>query len=500
MVNRAATFALAATLSMPAAWAQSGYRINDLSAPQVLSNPIASQLEEQLKTLQSSLRQRATSVELQQTMEAGLLNNPELAAAYAQIQGQQWNLIAVRRQWYPTARAGTIPYALGQIFNTTTQSASPPSADLTNYNNRTDAGMVNLNLGWTFFDPSRGANINAASESLKRQQLLFDVSARNLTLQIQDSYFALQEQQQLISSYEEILAATNRQVAATEAQFNSGLVSIADVEQIRTQQYSNLTALINAYRQLINASAQVARIMALPPGELVLPAEQLIPMGSWDESLESTIEQALKLREEIKASLAQAASFSWQATSLFNNYWPRFNIGASGSYSSFNRTSGLPGDSVSANSRSLVWDGGVGVGFTWQLFDGGISAADAENRKALARAAMDQAANDRLQITQEVEQNYSDYLTNQLALESTKAQANSARAAATAVRARFAAGVTDMASVVQILNLALNAANYYATAVRGYNRAVAGLYRSSARWPATSKQLLQQRVQQLQQR
>jgi len=496
-----AVAALLGSSADPAALAQNGYRINGISAPQVLADPLASKLQDQLNNLQATLKQRSQSASLQQALEAGLLNNPQLAAAYAQIQGQQWNLIAVRRQWYPTASAGSNPYALGQSFSTTTQSISlPPSSDQTTYSNATSVGGLGLNLNWTFFNPSRSANINAASESLKRQQLLFDVSARNLALQIQDSYFSLQEQQQLITSYEEILAATNREVATTEAQFNNGLVSIADVEQIRTQQYGTLTALINAYRQLINASAQVARTMALPPGALVLPAESLNPLGRWDEPLQATIEQALKLREEIQASLAAAASSSWQATSLFNSYWPSFSVGASGSYGSSNTTSGFPGDSVSVNRRNLNWNGGVGVGFTWQFFDGGIAAAQAEASKAVARQAKDQAALDRLNVTQEVEVSYANYLTSLLALESTKAQASSARAAATAVQARFAAGVTDMASVVQTLSRAISSANEYANAVRTYNSAVAGLYRSSARWPAETQPLLKQRVEQLKQR
>ena len=58
----------------------------------------------------------------------------------------------------------------------------------------------------------------------------------------------------LIEAYGEILKATTRQVQTTEAQFNNGLVSIADVEQIRTQEFATLSTLITAYRQFIDAS------------------------------------------------------------------------------------------------------------------------------------------------------------------------------------------------------------------------------------------------------
>ena len=492
--------ALTTIAATPLALAQSGYRIHGIAAPQVVANPLAPKLLAQLSNLQNNLKQRAQSTSLQQALEAGLLNNPELTSAYAQIQGQQWNLIAVRRQWYPTASAGSNQYILSQTFRTTTQTSTLPGGDILEYSNSANVGAIGLALNWTFFDPSRGPSINAASESLRQQQLLFNVSARNLVLQTQDAYFNLQEKQQLIKAYEEILLSTNRQVAATEAQFNSGLVSISDVEQIRTQQYQNLGALINAYRQLIDSAALLAQAMALPPGTLALPSEELQTIGQWDDSLQNTIDQALKLREEIQASLAASASASWQATSLFNNYWPRFSAGASGAYGDRYTTVGLPGSSDNTNSRNFTWDGGVGVGFTWPFFDGGISAAQAEANKAAARQAKAQAAIDRLTVTREVESTYANYLTSLLAVETTKAQVQAARMAVTSVQARFAVGVTDMATVVLTLNQSLLAASDYATALRTHNTAIAGLYRSSARWPAGTQSLLEQRVQQLRQR
>ena len=185
-------------------------------------------------------------------------------------------------------------------------------------NSATTATNIGLTIGWTFFDPSRGSSINAASENLKRQQLLFDVSARNLVLEIQQVYYSLQEQRLLIEAYADILKATTRQVQTTEAQFNNGLINIADVEQIRTQQFATLSTLINAYRQFIDASSRLAQVIAMPPGALVTPSDGLQALGDWPEALQPTIEQALNLREEIKASLAEAASARWSATALFN--------------------------------------------------------------------------------------------------------------------------------------------------------------------------------------
>ena len=470
------------------------YRINGITAPQVRPDPLGTQLQNQLQTLKKDLERRSQSATLQQAIETGLLNNPNLAAAYNQIQQSQWTLIAARRQWYPTLNAttGSSSALLGQSFSTNT-GGGYNTFNTTTYSNTTGSG-VGLSLNWSFFDATRGPTINVASESLRQQQLLFDVSARNLVLQLQQAYFNLQQQRLLISSYDEILVNTDRQVRIAEAKFNNGLVSVAEVEQIRTQQYTTLSDLINLHRQLVDGAALLARAMALPPGTLVLPADALTAMGSWEVSLNDTIAQALRLREEIQASLAASASASWSATAAFNRYWPSFNLAATGGYGTTNATSGLPGISSTNNAINLNWNGGVGLGFSWQLFDGGINAAQAQANKAQARQLQNTAAVQRLTITQEVEQAYSAYLTSQLALQSTNAQALSARKSVLAAQERFNVGVADMTTVVQTLNAAINAANAYAAAVSAYNTAVASLYRTSAQWPTGSKSLLDQRV------
>lgn len=479
-----------AAICSPQVVARPIYRIDGIVAPQVDPNPLADHLKAELNNLREQLKARSQPVSLNMALEAGLLNNPQLAAAYAQIQGKQWNLIAVRREWYPNLTARSSPNLPGQNATTNTRKVKEGDAAKTTTSESITSVGARLDLNWTFFDPTRGPKINAAGENVLQQQLLFDVSARNLVLDIQQAYFRLQEDQQLIKAYEEILAGTSRQVQLTEAQFNNGLVSIADVEQIRTQQFSTLGTLIDSYRQLFDAAARLGQVMALAPGALALASETLSPLGQWDEPLQATIDQALILREEIQASLAAAASANWRATELFNRYWPKFNLGVGGGYVG----------TESKRTNTNAWDASVGISFTWNIFDGGISAAEAEAQRAAALQANDQAAESRLNVSREVEQSYTNYLLSLLAMQSSQAQSVSARKAATAVQDRFTVGVTDMTDVVQTLNQAIEAANAYAKAILSYNTAVALLYRNSARWPSGTEALLNQRTSTLRER
>jgi len=483
-----------------------GYRFRGVQAPQVKANPLVGDLEQQLKQLRDRWRERSVRVTLPAAIDQSLLHNPELAQAYAQIQQGQWNLIAVRRQWYPSVTAlgsGPAGGILGYSATSTGTTRSSAAGSETGNNSTTAEGVVPvLRLDWTFFDPSRGPQINAASESVRSQELLFNVAARNLVLQTQLAYFNLQEQEQLIRSYEEILSATTTQVSQAESLFNAGNASLADVEQIRTQQYQTLSLLIATYLGLIEASSSLARAMALPTGQLVLPEDQLELYGQWELPLNATIQQAQTLREEIQSSLALSISASWRASALLNRYWPRFSLVANGSYA-FNDTEILnhqSGVSRSESLRSSSWDGAVGFGFNWTLFDGGIAAAEAQANRYLERQYSDQAAVQRLQISQEVEQSYATYQTSRLAMLSSQAQAASARQAAIVVRERFNVGYADTTSVVQTLNQAITAANAYARSQREYNSSVASLYRASAQWPSEALSLRNQRVNRLRQR
>lgn len=480
-----------------------GYSFRGVQAPQVQPSPLADELELKLKQLRDQWRARSVRVSLTAAIEQSLLHNPELAQAYSQIQQGQWTLIAIRRQWYPTVSAFSGGPAGGLWgYHGSNGSFTTSNSDRrieTNETTRQQGVVPGLSLGWTFFDPSRGPQINAASESLRSQELLFNVAARNLVLATQLAYFNLQEQEQLIQSYGEILAATTTQVSQAESLFNVGNANLADVEQIRTQQFQTLSLLISTYLSFLDTSASLAKQMALPAGQLVFPEDQLGLYGQWDLPLDATIQQAQALREEIQSSLALSSSAGWRASALFNRYWPRFSLLASGSYvyNDFNATSRDSGFAASTSRVSSSWDGAVGVGFNWSIFDGGIAAAEAQASKALERQLSDQAAVQQLQISQEVERSYSTYEASRLALLSSREQAESARKAALAVRERFNVGYADTTSVVQTLNQAIVAANAYARAQRDYNSAVASLYRASAQWPQDTLALRDQRVNEL---
>jgi outer membrane protein TolC len=110
---------LCALALAPSVQADVIYRIDGVPRPQVRAQTLTKELEQQLSVLKAQLEERSQKASLDQALEAGLLNNPQLAVAYSQIQGQQWNLISVRRQWHPTHNISSSSYVPGQRYSTT---------------------------------------------------------------------------------------------------------------------------------------------------------------------------------------------------------------------------------------------------------------------------------------------------------------------------------------------------------------------------------------------
>jgi outer membrane protein TolC len=479
-----ASFAFLLLLQIPAL----SFSVNGRIAPRYTVNAAVVEVEQALDKLVENFKSRSRFVSLQQAIELALLNNPRLAIKYTTIQQSEWNLIAVRRSWYPD-----LEFSNKNLYNFF--SNNPPL----NIKNTTII-TPSIKLNWTFFDPSRAPNTNSSSEILRANQLLFNVEARDIVLQTQLAFFNLQEQQQLIKNYQGILNSTTEQVTVTVANFNAGTADISQVEQIRTQQLKTLNLLISSYKNLAQASAELAALITAPIGTMSLAAGELTLVGEWKESQAETIAQAERMREEIQASLAIASSFRWSATAIYNSYLPTLNATAAGNYESkstkYEYRYIRPVQSIERGGilDETNWDNRILLGFTWKVFDGGVKAAQAQAKQYSAQEYVDKAASQQLTVAKEVEIAYANYIAAKLALQTTRELVKSASNALIAVRARFNNGFSDMTSVVQAITQSIDASREQAKATKEYNDAVALLYRYSAQWPDGALTALNQRV------
>lgn len=464
------------------------------------------QIVKKLEQLQADVKAKSIIISIEDAIALGIKNNPELEIAFQEIQSLEWQLISEKRKWYPTLNLnGGQPFS-GYQWSTFVQNNYAPKQTNQGTGEDTKAAIktrsktyttqANVSAKWDFFDLSRQADINAAAESLKRQKLLFNVSARNLILEIQQSYYAIQSSAQLIDSFSDIYTINKQRLREFNERQRIGMVTVLDVEQTKSQLFQELNQLINYTEKYIAEAGRLAEKLALRPGRLAIPNEEAKPQGIWTQDLEQTIEEALRQREEIPVAIANAEAQEWEGIAALRRYLPIFSLQATGGLISNNGY-----NSVAANKNpsdqmmdSQNWDASIGIGFNWRLFDGGQNAARAQSQFAQSRKFLAKANKARLEITQEIQSSYSEMQTARIGIASAEQAYRSAEIAQEAARARFDIGVGDIVGVVQAIGLLSQAATQKSQSILVYNTSIAKLYRYSANWPMDSKSNVDQRI------
>lgn len=456
----------------------------------------------ELTRMKAQINDRAKKVSLDEAIYIGIRANPQLFQAFAAIQQYEWQLIASKRQWYPSFQLtnGT-PFAGIQwsSFVQNYQRKSTPSPEKVSKNSKLNELQPGATVNWNVIDLTRQPNINVADELLRQQKLLFDVSARNLILDIQQSYFSIQSTQQLIDSFSSIYEINRRHLDILQSQRSIGMGTVLDVQATRSQLFALLNQLVVYTRNYIEQSAVLAEAMALPEGSLAIPSDSAEARSDWNIPLDQSIELAKGQREEIMASLAAAEAAKWSGVAGLRSYLPVFQLVATGSLS-LNRGTETFADSVRNRNIEIPTtsqnsNGAVGLGFTWSIFDGGIQAANAQAAYAQSRQQRYQAAITQLQVIRQVRSSYSQLETSKVAIISAKQAYQAAKIAEQAAWARYSVGVGDITSVVQAFSLLATAAQQTSEATLSYNTAVAQLYRYAAIWPLNTQQEVKQQLQ-----
>lgn len=483
-----------------------GQEISTTTAFPANSDPTVP-IRQRLIALKKQVELNSVRRTLNECLQLGIQQNMQLAAAYATIQQQEYTLIGVRRQYLPTLNLTSLPPFLGAVQ--TQNSATQYQQVIVNPNGTTQvvnssvssSGFQNYNqfapyltFSWSFFQPSLLASINAQKAQVQRQRLAFDVTARSAVLSIQQAYFQLQASKLLIDSFERIYKINLEQVNYVQERQKAGLTNIGAVEQARAQLYAQMNQLINFYENYLQNAASLALAMNEPTDQIILPSDNLEAIGSWTKTLQDTVNQALSLREEIKGYLQSEAALNWNARAAMRQYLPTFMLQGF-YYGLYNKGKA---DSL-VNYETGYTFKALGLGVTWNIFDGGVAAAQSQAFKAESRNARYQADYEKYQVREQIKTAYAAYNTSILSLQNARANLDAANKTIEVNRARFTVGLADITSIVQSMQLLGQASEAYCNSLLQYNNAVAELYRYSAEWPKGVATPLAEKINQLKQ-
>ena len=465
---------------------------------------------DQLLELKRYIKEKGKRISLEEAIKTGVERNPKLQVAFAAIQDFEWQVIAAKRRWYPQLRLNNgTPFA-GYTWGTFIEDnygmrgrAFPPnnSPDPLFKSQQSQSFMMlpGASLEWNFFEPTRQPDINAANELLEKQKYLFAVSARNLILDIQQSYYRAQRSQQLIESFEAIYEINKLELETLRAGLADNTSTSLDVAQRQAQLFSQLEQLIGYADDFIRDTAELAELISAEAEQLAIPKDKATLQGDWLIPLGKTIDQAISQREEILASLSAAEAARWRGIEAIRSYLPVFGLTGNGFLELDNGFENVdngtdPGDSY---RRQNEWEASAGIGFTWSIFDGGIKAAQSSSFDAISNRFKARAAAEELRVIRQIESSFSLLKTSRIGISSAHEAYKNANLAQQIARANYNAGTTGVTTIVQTMNQLARASAQVAEATLNYNNAVAELYRYSATWPQHTKQLVDKRETEL---
>lgn len=460
----------------------------------------SNKLISELNAIRSSFKQNSRKLSLALCLKEGIQNNHQLASAYATIQQYEYSLIATKRGFFPSLSLSSIPPFLGRVYTSNTSRrqinkttvnpngtfSDSTSTDSSNSQNEYMQFSPYLTFSWSFFQPGLSASISSANASLSQQRLAFDVSARSAILDLQQSYFKLQSSASLIESFEKIYLINLEQVKYVGARQKAGLIDIGAVDQAKSQLYSQANELIGYYSDYLNNSSLLALAMNTPGDVIIVPSDDFTLVGEWDESISETIDHALAMREEIKEFIESANSSIWSARAAIRSYLPELMLQGNAN-SQYEK-----GSADGSSYRTQFGTASIGLGITWDIFDGGVKAAEASSYKSSAKSEQQKAEYTKNKIKQQIRQAYSIYTTSALALQNAHLNLSASTNSIKVNKSRFSVGLGDITSIVQSMQLLGQATRQYNQAILDHNTSVAELFRYSATWPGQTESIVLQ--------
>jgi OMF family outer membrane factor len=446
---------------LPPAATQLLPEVRDLAAPASLALPT--------KPAQVQIRE-LRPISLVEAENLAEVNNPNLKAIAAQVDQAQNNLRAQIALWYPTLNinANALPsYTGGQQSFGDSNQFTPDGLTSTN---RWFYG-ASVQAQWALINPQRVPAIAAARDSFEKAKDAYLVSLRDLRLQVDVAYFTLQQSDDSVRIGQESVRASVISLRDARARYQAGVATKLEVLEAETQ--------LARDQQLLASQAIARRTLAalldLPQQVTPTAKDPARVVGTWQPSLQESIIAAFAFREELDQALLDisiANSSANQALGAVQPFLNVFNTLIAGRYQgNQNVLVDLPG------SRGWNVDNSIGLGVTWNIFDGGAAAARSRAAKAQARQFTYQFAQRRDEIRRDVEISFYELEKNNRNLTTTAREVLSAREALRLARLRLEAGVTTQREVVNNQRDLTNAEVRHSNAISDYNKRLAELRR-----------------------
>ena len=340
-------------------------------------------------------------------------------------------------------------------------------------------GVQKVDLGWKIYDPIRGPLIWKSKYLAKEAGSNYIISQRDYSLKTRQAYVNVQRMLASIVTGRQLVDNDQLLLRLAESRKTLGVASQLDVEKQITVLRTDEVNLVKAERDLLVAQADLAQLLNSPRSFAISPSESLRPLGSWDASLQDTIEFALDYRQVIVKNLSQVKQNELQAEIDLAIYRPTIEL-VNSLY--WTKNLGYPSSGppyIIETGRSDLWNSESVLRIKFTGFDGGrarMEAVAARKRAAAAQFAARQSANS---VIDEVREYHAQSKQGRDAVLLASGRVQAASSALNLQSKRFNAGYGSITDVVQAQRELTEAVSSYITQLADYNIALVNLSRAS---------------------
>jgi len=232
----------------------------------------------------------------------------------------------------------------------------------------------------------------AAQASAAAQRDTESYTVVQVTLGVQSAYFTARAGKDLVSVARDNLANQDAHLRQTEGFVRAGTRPEIDLAQARTDRANALVQLINAENAYETEKAQLNQAMGLEgPTDYEVANDTLPPVEGEDLTIDPLLAEALKRRPDVAALERQARAQELTLRAVTGAYWPALGV-----------STGL--DNAGVSLDSTVWNWSATATLSWNVFQGGLTRAQAQEAGANLDSVQAQASALRQQVRVDLEQ------------------------------------------------------------------------------------------------
>lgn len=420
-------------------------------------------------------------ISLQQAIDLALRNNIDLQNSLISVQRQQETLRSAQAALWPQLDL-TSSYTWSDSANARISIQRQLDIQGRVSDLQTDSTSTSWNtelrLRYNIFTSgSRDANIKSAQERLRLLELEVERQTEDTRLSVAEAYYNIQNTDQDVMIAESAILNSEESLTDAQSLERAGVGTQFDVLRSEVQLANDQQRLRQAQSDQRIARRTLARLLDLPPNLDVSASDPIELAGTWNLPLEETIVLAFRSRAELEQQIAQREIARQEQRAARASALPQLSAFASANLLENSD------DGVSGLTEGYT----AGLQFSWQLFNGGATAAAVRDQELAQASAELEFGNQRNQVRLQVEQSYYQLEASLQNVSTAEEALKLAEESLDLARLRFQAGVGTQTEVIGAQNDLTQAQGNRVEAIIGYNRALVNLRRAVGNHPLTDE-------------